>query len=193
MLTLSGGKECGRTLDAEAFASQHEEERGFFVSLHELTSHYPTLSRRVRALRDLQTGAVSRSAPRNPFAYFIALFMPGGQVGGGGSSALIVVVMIGLLAAMAIPAFQKVRQASIERACYNNRRMLGAALSQHVLEHQGKAPKNFAEIIGPDKYIATMPICPAHGQYSGQQTAEGFEAVCSVHGRGEPLPPGAPR
>ena len=62
------------------FASQHEEERGFFVSLHELTSTYPTLSRRVRDLRALQTGQPARSPSRNPLAYLLALLMPGGQL-----------------------------------------------------------------------------------------------------------------
>ena len=86
MLTLSGGKSPGRALNAEAFASQYEEERGFFVSLHELTSSYPTLSRRVRDLRALQDGTEASRAPRHPLAYFAALFVPGGNVGGGGAS-----------------------------------------------------------------------------------------------------------
>ena len=193
MLTLSGGKGSGRTLDAEAFASQHEEERGFFVSLHELTSHYPTLSRRVRELRGLKTGAVSRNAPRNPFAYLIALFMPGGQLGGGGANALTMVVILGLLAALAIPAFQKVRQAAIEKACYNNRSTLGAVLTQHVLEQNGKVPQTFAEIVGPEKYLKTMPVCPAGGAYSAERNAQEFQVVCSVHGQGVPRPRGAPR
>ena len=187
MLTLSGGKECGRTLDAEAFASQHEEERGFFVSLHELTSTYPTLSRRVRDLRALQSGTTTRGVSRNPFAYFFALLMPGGQMAGGASS-LIVVVMIGLLAAMAIPAFQKVRQASIEKACFNNRLMLAAGLEQHTLEHR-KAPQNFSEIVGPGKYVATMPVCPGAGEYNAQKRDAEFEVSCTIHGVGRPAIP----
>lgn len=189
MLTLSGGKEKGRTLDAEAFASQHEEERGFFVSLHELTSHYPTLSRRVRDLRALQTNDVARSAPRNPLAYLVAFLMPGGQLAGGGSGALVAVVMIGLLAAMAIPAFQKVREASIAKACFHNRNMLSVALDEHMLAHN-KAPTNWSEIAGPGKTLATMPACPAGGDYSAQQNGNQFEVACSVHGSGAPTPPG---
>jgi Zn-dependent protease with chaperone function len=188
ILTLSGGKQQGRGLDAETFAGQYEEERGFFVSLHELTSHYPTLSRRVRDLRTLQDGTIARPAPRNPFAYLVAIFMPGGQMASGGpASALIVVVIIGLMAAMAIPAFQKVRQASIEKACYNNRLMLGATLEQYALEHGGKSPQTFADVVGPDKYLKQMPACPASGTYSAKQTNEGFEVSCSVHGTGAPV------
>ncbi len=186
MLTLSGGKSPGRALNAEAFASQYEEERGFFVSLHELTSSYPTLSRRVRDLRALQDGTEASRAPRHPLAYFAALFVPGGNVGGGGaSSALVMVVVIGLLAAMAIPAFQKVRQASEAKACYNSRLMLSTALEQYTVEH-GQSPRSFADIVGPGKILPTMPVCPTHGTYSARHTGTGFEVSCSNHGQGAP-------
>src|ERR1035437_1528420 len=47
---------------------------------------------------------------------------------------MIVVVIIGLLAAMAIPAFQKVRQSSIEKTVINDARQLGAAAQQYFME-----------------------------------------------------------
>ncbi len=48
---------------------------------------------------------------------------------------MIVVVIIGLLAAMAIPAFQKVRQSSIEKTLINDGRQLGSAAQQYMMEH----------------------------------------------------------
>jgi Zn-dependent protease with chaperone function len=47
MMILSGGKHVGRNLAPEAFSKQHHQSRGFFVSLHEIFSSYPTLSKRV--------------------------------------------------------------------------------------------------------------------------------------------------
>jgi type IV pilus assembly protein PilA len=47
---------------------------------------------------------------------------------------MIVVVIIGLLAAMAIPAFQKVRASSQDKAVTNNLRQLSAAADQYFLE-----------------------------------------------------------
>jgi type IV pilus assembly protein PilA len=47
---------------------------------------------------------------------------------------MIVVVIIGLLAAMAIPAFQKVRASSQDKAVLNNLRQLSAAADQYFLE-----------------------------------------------------------
>lgn len=47
---------------------------------------------------------------------------------------MIVVVIIGLLAAMAIPAFQKVRQNSIHSKMDNDARQIAAAAQQYFLE-----------------------------------------------------------
>lgn len=48
---------------------------------------------------------------------------------------MIVVVIIGLLAAMAIPAFQKVRKESRESAIENDARQLASAAQQYMLEN----------------------------------------------------------
>ena len=48
---------------------------------------------------------------------------------------MIVVVIIGLLAAMAIPAFQKVRASSLEKAVMNDGRQIGAAIQQYCMEY----------------------------------------------------------
>jgi len=48
---------------------------------------------------------------------------------------MIVVVIIGLLAAMAIPAFNKVRQDSRESSVSNDARQLASAAQQYMLEN----------------------------------------------------------
>ena len=47
---------------------------------------------------------------------------------------MIVVVIIGLLAAMAIPAFQKVRTSSIAKTIVNDGRQIGSAAQQYFME-----------------------------------------------------------
>lgn len=47
---------------------------------------------------------------------------------------MIVVVIIGLLAAMAIPAFQKVRQSSIEKTLMNDAKQVAGAANQYMME-----------------------------------------------------------
>ena len=48
---------------------------------------------------------------------------------------MIVVVIIGLLAAMAIPAFQKVRTNAIEKSMVNDARQLASAAQQYMMEN----------------------------------------------------------
>lgn len=47
---------------------------------------------------------------------------------------MIVVVIIGLLAAMAIPAFNKVRETSQDKAVTNNLRQIASAAQQYMLD-----------------------------------------------------------
>jgi RNA polymerase subunit RPABC4/transcription elongation factor Spt4 len=47
---------------------------------------------------------------------------------------LVVISIIGLLAAIGIPSFQKARSAAIEKACQNNQRIIEAAKEQCALE-----------------------------------------------------------
>jgi Zn-dependent protease with chaperone function/competence protein ComGC len=182
MLILSGGREHGPRISADAFADQYFEERGFFISLHELTSTYPTLSRRVTDLMGLGNQQASSSPKRNPLAYIFAAFIPGGNATQGGPLAglLVVVMMIGLLSAMAIPAFQKVRQAAEAKTCVNNQRMLAAALEQYRLENNAPA-KNWTDVVGAGKLVPTMPNCPHGGVYSATYSeADGYTVSCSI-------------
>jgi type IV pilus assembly protein PilA len=64
---------------------------------------------------------------------------------------------VGLLAAMAIPAFQKVRTASQEKAVLNNLRQISAAADQYYLEHNVDTVE-LHELIGPDKYIRKLDL-----------------------------------
>jgi type IV pilus assembly protein PilA len=65
---------------------------------------------------------------------------------------MIVVVIIGLLAAMAIPAFQKVRATSQEKAITNNLRQIGSAAQQYFLE-EGVTQVSLTSLVGTGKYI----------------------------------------
>jgi type IV pilus assembly protein PilA len=68
---------------------------------------------------------------------------------------MIVVVIIGLLASMAIPAFQKVRSNSQDKAVLNNARQLSAASDQYYLEN-GVSTVVISELLGPTSYIKAL-------------------------------------
>src|SRR5664280_1683304 len=68
---------------------------------------------------------------------------------------MIVVVIIGLLAAMAIPAFQKVRASSQDKTVMNNMRQLGAAADQYFLEF-GTSSAGITALVGSSNYIKAL-------------------------------------
>jgi type IV pilus assembly protein PilA len=68
---------------------------------------------------------------------------------------MIVVVIIGLLAAMAIPAFQKVRQSSQDKAVLNNARQLSAAADQYFLEN-GVSTVASVDLVGATNYVKAV-------------------------------------
>ncbi|MDE3083788.1 MAG: hypothetical protein KGJ37_01035, partial [Verrucomicrobiota bacterium] len=87
-----------------------------------------------------------------------------------------------LLAAMAIPAFQKVRQASMNKACLNNQRAITAAYDQYVLEN-GHPPADLSDLAGPGKLLAKIPVCPSGGSYEISPDApSGENILCTRHG-----------
>jgi type IV pilus assembly protein PilA len=68
---------------------------------------------------------------------------------------MIVVVIIGLLAAMAIPAFQKVRASSQDKTVLNNARQLSGAADQYYLEYGVNAVAS-GSLIGVSSYVKNL-------------------------------------
>jgi type IV pilus assembly protein PilA len=62
---------------------------------------------------------------------------------------------IGLMAAVAIPAFQKTRAVSEENAVMNNLRQLAAAAEQHYLE-TGTTTATYDQLVGPQRYVKAL-------------------------------------
>jgi type IV pilus assembly protein PilA len=72
-----------------------------------------------------------------------------------GYLSIAIIPVVGLLAAMAIPAFQKVRSASQEKAMINNVRQLAAAADQYYLEY-GTSEARYSDIVGLDKFVKNI-------------------------------------
>jgi type IV pilus assembly protein PilA len=80
---------------------------------------------------------------------------------------MIVVVIIGLLAAMAIPAFSKVRASARQKAITNNLRQIGSAAQQYMLE-QGVSQVNESQLEGTATTNYIRPIATVIGEkYAG--------------------------
>jgi type II secretory pathway pseudopilin PulG len=79
---------------------------GFWMSFHEFTSGYPWLTKRMAALESAKTGTQIKPPRRSIFAGVLATLVPNVNYGGGGGGAVIGIAIIGILAAVAIPAYQ---------------------------------------------------------------------------------------
>jgi prepilin-type N-terminal cleavage/methylation domain-containing protein len=78
---------------------------------------------------------------------------------------MIVVAIIGLLAAIGIPSFQKARENSRTKACINNLRIIDNAKEQDALENNlnvGGTSANYTDYIKGN----ALPVCPASGTYT---------------------------
>lgn len=104
LAALGAGGQRWASLNLDAYSRQSAESGGFWMSFHELVASYPWL---VKRLHRLDPAARDESLPaRHPLAWLLAAFVP--NLGGGAAAAspLIMVAMIGVLAAVAIPAYQ---------------------------------------------------------------------------------------
>ena len=93
---------------------------------------------------------------------------------------MIVVAIIGILAAIAIPSFQRSREVTRENACINNMRLIDAAKEQWALA-TGAADDAAVDEDGVNEYIrGGEPTCPANGDYTYGDV--GASPECSEHG-----------
>ncbi len=96
---------------------------------------------------------------------------------------MIVVVIIGLLAAMAIPAFQKVRASQQDKAVSNNLRQLSFAADQYFLEN-GVSAVTSALLVGTNSSQYIKQVQTVAGEsYSNVQQGSAITATAVAGAR----------
>jgi len=132
LAALAAGARRWRSIDISAFKLQGSKSSGFWMSYHELTSGYPWLTKRVARVVDSDT----KMPGRHGFAYLLALFVPYAGRLGGAAGPLIMVAVIGILAAVALPAYQDYTQRAKLSAAYLNTAGARTALGEYYLNNK---------------------------------------------------------
>lgn len=102
LAALSVGPSRWESVQTSSYVDQAKQPPGFWMSFHELVSGYPWLAKRFARVLDSD----ARMPARNGFAYLPAVLVPYAGRLGAGFGFLILVYIIGVLAAIAIPAYQ---------------------------------------------------------------------------------------
>ena len=98
---------------------------------------------------------------------------------------MIVVAIIGLLAAIAIPNFVRVRAKSQANACINNLRQVESACQQFALANNLGAGATINYPTDVASYVklnssGSIPPCPAGGTYTLQPVGANPQSQCSL-------------
>jgi type II secretory pathway pseudopilin PulG len=158
---LAAGGKRWRDINVEDYCRQARHSPGFWMSFHELTAGHPWLTKRVARVMDSE-GTMPR---RNGFAYLLAAFVPYAGRLGGGFGLLILVCVIGMLAAIAIPSYQKYvtkTQEAIARAELN----LAVLASQDARDAPGEYYRKNREIPESLPKLGISPQLPGGNRLS---------------------------
>lgn len=158
---MAAGNTRWKSINVDAWLGQIADTTGFWMSYNELTSDYPWLTKRMATALALRRGDELVRPSRHLGAKLLAAVTP--RIGvGGGSGLFVAIVIIGVLAAVAIPAYQDYTvRASIASA-------LGEAnqLQTQVVEYyeaEGDWPPPNLTTLG---YASDEPLAGTFGNYT---------------------------
>lgn len=102
---IAAGNTRWKSISKDAYLEQIAITNGFWMSFNEITGDYPWLTKRMDAALAYREKREISHPRRHSFAWILAMFIP--RFGAGGAvSMLVTIAMIGVLAAVAIPAYQ---------------------------------------------------------------------------------------
>lgn len=167
---LAAGEKRWATLNIPTYLSQTQATSGFWMSLHELVSDYPWLVKRAARIADPDYKAPSR----NPIAFLFALFIPRMGTGAGVAGMMVMVAIIGVLAAVALPAYQ----GYVARAQLQEAYVYGEAAAEAVAEYFYEN-----EDVPPDLASTSFSaLLPAHVQNIEVDPTNAIVAVTMASG-----------
>lgn len=186
MAVLAAGHVRWKALDRAIWLRQLQATGGFWMSFHEITNDYPWLTKRMAHVLRARGVEAPQAPARNGFAYLPAIFVPripGGRGGGGLVSIMIVVAIIGIMAAVAIPAYQdyiKTAEIAKEHAALQQKIAAGENVTWdqvHALLVKMDATREVQEALRRqvfDAYVAPQLQAPDQAEEAYQNFAQRY-------------------
>lgn len=106
LAAMSAGNTRWKDMNSSEYLAQSVATSEFWMSFHEFTNDYPWQTKRMASALAFRKNEEMQHPRRSFLAGLLSIFVPRIGVGGGGAGMLITVAMIGILAAIAIPAYQ---------------------------------------------------------------------------------------
>lgn len=169
LAALSAGAHRWKDLNLAAYHQQAQQGTGFWMSFHELTAAYPWLNKRVSRVMDPQAELPKRSA----MSYVLALLVPYAGRMGAGFGLILWVYILGMLAAIAIPAYQDYKVKAVFAQAMANSASAREILKRHyeaekdvpeslsAVGIEDKLPADTSMTLNPDNMVLT--ITTPHG------------------------------
>lgn len=181
LAALAAGARSWAKVSMDGYRRQVAAGGGFWMSFHELVSSYPWTGKRVVRVLD-RTPEIPR---RNPLAYLLALFVPYAGRMGAGFGLLVYVYFIGIIAAVAIPAYQQytIRAVLTNAAAeseqarqqlvdyYNSQKAIPQTLSQAGIS--ARLPNGVQLSLDPDHMVLTVHSSRGDLIFTPRRSADG--------------------
>lgn len=143
LAALAAGVERWKSININAMAAQARRTSGFWMSYHELISGYPWLTKRIaRVLHPDQP-----VPERHPAAYLFAINAPYAGSAGSFVGFIVMVYAIGIMAAVAIPAYQEYVKKADAQEIYQNAEPIKQSLNQYIDKNES-FPSSLKEVQG---------------------------------------------
>ncbi len=140
LAALAAGARSWAKVSLDGYRRQVAAGSGFWMSFHELVASYPWTSKRVVRVLD-KNPEIPR---RNPLAYVFAVFVPYAGRMGAGFGLLIYVYLIGIIAAIAIPAYQNYTVRAVLTQAMSESQAARQQLTEYYVS-QNKIPQTLGE------------------------------------------------
>lgn len=129
--TIAAGDSRWKSINVDSYLDQISYTNEFWMSFNELTNDYPWMTKRMAASLAQSRGEKIEHPRRHVFAWLLSCFIPRFGAGGTGSL-LITIAIVGILASVAVPAYQDYLEKSRFASAYSSAQIVKGKVTEYV-------------------------------------------------------------